>query len=165
MNRRINLPLEIVPARARHIGFLARHMRTVDRRECAAMMGRDPRGSLRHALAASTHAWTALVEGRPHAMFGLVIESALTGRGVPWFLGTDEVWRHPRALLAIGPQVLSTMHDSSPTLANLVSADNAPAIRLLQKWGFTVNQHTILVGGLAFRPFERVRLPSMQEKA
>jgi hypothetical protein len=86
--------LEIVPARARHIGFLARHMRAVDRRECAAMMGRDPRGSLRHALAASTQAWTALVEGRPHAMFGLVIESALTGRGVPWFLGTDEVWRH-----------------------------------------------------------------------
>lgn len=146
--------LAIVPATARHIGSLHRRLRAIDVRECAAM-GLSPRAALRRGLCASQGAWTATLDGRPEAMFGLVVECALTGRGVPWFLGSEAVWRQARALLRIGPQVLATFHDSSPILANLVCADNARAIRLLHKWGFTLDQDCILVGGSAFHRFER----------
>jgi hypothetical protein len=148
--------VQLVPAHARHVGFLARHMRAIDKAECRAM-GREPKAALRHGLIASTRCWTALVHGQPHAMFGVVVESALTGRGVPWFLGTNEVWRHGRTLLRLGPPILSAMHDSSAVLANLVSAGNSRAIRLLERWGFAVDDDTVPVGGMAFRRFARRR--------
>ncbi|NKJ43057.1 hypothetical protein [Novosphingobium sp. SG720] len=157
--------VEIVPAHARHVGFLARHMRAIDKAECRAM-GREPKAALRHGLIASTHCWTAMVAGRPHAMFGVVVESALAGRGVPWFLGTNEVWRHGRTLLRLGPPILAAMHDSSAVLANLVSTGNTRAIRLLERWGFTVDEDTMLVGDLAFRRFARRRpaLSTLQQE-
>ncbi len=157
--------LSIVPAGPRHIGFLARHMRAIDQAECRAM-GREPKAALRHGLIASRRCWTALVRGRPHAMFGVVVECALAGRGVPWFLGTNEVWRHGRALVRLGPAILAEMHDSSAVLANLVSADNARAIRLLERWGFTVEQDTVRVGNVAFRRFARQRptFPFLQQE-
>lgn len=155
----------IVPAQARHVGFLARHMRAIDQAECRAM-GREPKAALRHGLMASTRCWTALIAGRPHAMFGVVVESALAGRGVPWFLATDAVWRHARALLRLGPAILAEMHDSSPVLANLVSADNVRAIRLLERWGFAVDHDHVRVGELAFRRFSRHRpaLATLQQE-
>lgn len=146
--------LEIVPALPRHVGYLARHMREIDRTECRAM-GRDPKAALRTGIASSARAWTALLDGQPHAMFGVVIESILTGEAIPWFLGTDEVYRHGRALLAIGPQVLDTMHDSRLTLRNLVSAQNDQAIRLLKRWGFTVDEEEVGVRGVMFRRFSK----------
>jgi len=137
---------------------LATRLRAIDVAECAAM-GRDPAAALRHGLLASSQCWTALVDGRPEAMFGLVIESVVPSRGVPWFLGSEAVWREARALLVLGPQVLARLHDSSAVLANLVSADNTRAIRLLQRWGFAVAPETVTVGGLAFRRFAARRKP------
>jgi hypothetical protein len=167
MSAPVHFGIDIVPAHRRHIGFLARHMRAIDQAECRAM-GREPKAALRHGLLASSRCWTALVTGRPHAMFGVVVESALGGRGVPWFLGTEEVWRHARALLRLGPPILATMHDSSAVLANLVSAGNTRAIRLLERWGFAVDYDTVIVGDLAFRRFAHRRpalSPLQQENA
>lgn len=89
-------------------------------------------------------------------MFGVVEQNAMTGEAVPWFLGTDEVYRHGKALLSWGPGILSRMGDSRQRLSNLVSAHNRQAIRLLQRWGFTVDDKEIDVNGTAFRYFEKV---------
>jgi GNAT superfamily N-acetyltransferase len=147
------MTLQVVPAMYRHINRLARDMRDIDRAECEAM-GRTPKQALRHGILASTWARTALVDGEPHAMFGLVIENAMTGEGVPWFLGTDEVYHHGRALVGMGPEWLRRMGDSCSVLRNLVSADNARAIRLLRRWGFTVDPEHVRIGGMPFRRFE-----------
>lgn len=130
-------------------------MRSVDRMECEAM-GRTPKGALRFALANSSKAWTAMVDGQPEAMFGVVVESALTGEAVPWFLGTDEVYRHGRELVMWGPGMVSRLCDSSRRLANLVSAGNTSAIRLLKRWGFVVSEEAVNVRGVDFLPFEKV---------
>lgn len=146
--------IKIVPAELRHVGYLARHMRAIDAVECIAM-GRTPKQALRAGVLSSAKAWTALADGRPAAMFGVVIESALTGEGVPWFLGTDEVFRHPRLLLRWGLGFLDRMHDSRLRLRNLVSAENVQAIRLLKRWGFTVDQEEVDVRGVSFRRFSK----------
>lgn len=149
--------IQIVPARPVHVNRIANRMREIDQRECEAM-GRTPKQSLRAGIARSARAWTALVDGLPEAMFGVVIESALGGEAVPWFLGTDEVYRHGRALLMWGPGIIDRLHDSNFTLRNLVSSENRRAIRLLQAWGFEVSAEEQEIRGTMFRRF--VKEPS-----
>jgi len=144
--------VRIVPARPVHINRIANNMREIDRRECEAV-GRTGKTALRSALATSIQSWTALVDERPEAMFGVVITSAMGGEAVPWFLGTDEVYRHGRELLMWGPGMISRMTDSRMTLRNLVSAENGQAIRLLRKWGFTVEEDEREIGGVMFKVF------------
>jgi len=150
--------IEIVPARPRHVGTIAKRMRDIDRKECEAM-GHSPKMALRMGLWFSQNAWTALVDGKPEAMFGIMVTSALTGDGSPWFLGTDEVYKHGRALLTWGPSFVKIIRDSSPRASNLVSADNFKAIRLLEKWGFEVKPETEVRGGVQFRKFELCAIP------
>lgn len=145
----------LAPALFRHVARIGARMRESDRIECAAM-GRTPKQALRLGILTSDRAWTALVDGMPEAMFGVVVDSALTGEGTPWFLGSDEVYRHARELLRWGPGLVARLHDSSPHLSNLVSADNASAIRLLKRWGFTVEEETVDMRGVPFRRFEKV---------
>lgn len=119
-------------------------------------MGRSGKASLRLALDTSSKAWTALVDGKPEAMFGVVVEDLLSGIGTPWFLGTDEVYRHGRELLAWGPVFLSRL-SAGLTLSNCVSAKNKRAIRLLEHWGFEVSSEVLSCGGVEFRRFSRSR--------
>lgn len=129
-------------------------MREVDRAECEAF-GRSPKQALRFALSRSEIAWTALVNERPEAMFGVVVESLLGQDGRPWFLGTDEVYRHGKALLMWGPGLISRLHNSNLVLSNLVSTRNSRAIRLLEHWGFTVEREEQDIGGEKFRAFSK----------
>jgi len=147
--------VRLVPAQHKHIGRIARRMREIDAAECQAM-GRDPKNALRYSLASSAKAWTALVDDQPEAMFGVVVQSVLTGEGSPWFLGTDEVYRHGRELLMWGPGLIARLCDSTVTLRNLVSVDNTRAIRLLKRWGFQLGKEVITIAGVEFIPFEKV---------
>ena len=145
----------LVPAKSRHIGRIARRMRVADREECEAL-GRSPKQALRGALFTSSKAWTALVNGKPEAMFGVVVQSVLDNSAAPWFLGTEEVYRHGREMLMWGPGMISRLCDSRYRLSNLVSARNSRAIRLLKRWGFTVHEETVDVRGVPFLLFEKV---------
>jgi hypothetical protein len=131
-------------------------MRSADRVECAAL-GHSAKQALRAGLALSSPAWTALVDGRAEAMFGLVVTSALGGEGRPWMLGSDAVYAHPRAMLRRGPRFLSAMFASTPRLSNLVAADNIRAIRVLRRWGFTLDMETTMIGTIAFKLFHAER--------
>lgn len=145
----------VVPAQRRHINGIANRLRDIDREECAAM-GRSGKSALRIGHATSAQAWTALVDGRPEAMFGVVIEDLISGLGTPWFLGTAEVYRHARELLTWGPTFVAQISDSSRRLGNVVSAKNHSAIRLLERWGFSVDEGEVIVRGVAFRHFQKV---------
>lgn len=120
-------------------------------------MGHSPKKALRDGYLYSDMCWTGMVDGRPEAMFGAITTSAIEGRAVVWFLGTDEVYRHGRALLALGPRIIARLVDSSGWVGNLVSARNRQAIRLLGAWGFTVEEETQMIGGVAFRQFWMAR--------
>lgn len=149
------MAVEVVPARLVHVGPIASRMRAVDRVEAAAF-GNSPRAALRQGLIGG-EAWTALVDGRPEAMFGVVVGSVLSGECRPWMLGTDEIYRHGRELLRDGPAWVDRLFDSMPRARNLVSANNMQAIRLLRRWGFTVENDDVTVGGVMFRTFWKER--------
>lgn len=144
----------IRPASAGHIGRVAYKMREADVIECRAM-GHSPKQALRSALTASTMAWTAFVGGEPHAVFGLVITNALCGHGSPWMLGSEEIYRHPREMIRMGPRFLKLFSDSTPTMSGYCWAGNDRAIRLLRRWGFLVNREGVIVfAGVEMIPFE-----------
>ncbi|QNA85146.1 hypothetical protein G4G27_14930 [Sphingomonas sp. So64.6b] len=142
----------LVPARATHIGPIAHRLREHDRIECAAL-GHTPKQALRAGLTASSLCLTALVDGRPEAMFGLVVTNALYGEGRPWLLGTDIVYRQPRALLHHGPRAIGAMLDSTPRLSNLVACRNARAIRFLARMGFAFGKETVVHNQVEFIAF------------
>ncbi|WP_241527189.1 hypothetical protein [Sphingomonas turrisvirgatae] len=127
-------------------------MRQVDRMECAAF-GHGAKDALRRGLIESCEAWTAKIDDVPVAMFGCVTVSAIEGEGRPWFLGTDAVYRRGADMLRIGPVIIDKMLDSRRELRNLVASGNGRAIRLLERWGFTVEEGEQMIGGLAFREF------------
>lgn len=141
-----------MPASGAHVGPIATRMRAEDRLECEAH-GHTPKQALRAGLMTSADVWTAKVDGSAHAMFGLVVRSAIGGLGTPWFLGTNEVWRHPRLMMRAGLVIVDRWTDSTPTLENLVSAANHRAIRLLRYWGFDIGSELQMIGGHPFLTF------------
>jgi GNAT superfamily N-acetyltransferase len=154
MTGRNAVPFRLVPASAEHVSILAKRLRPIDRIECEAM-GRSAEEALRHGLFASARTWSALIGDEPHAMFGVVVESVASGHAIPWFLGSDQVARHARLLIARGPAILTAMHRHGSRLCNFVSSENRQAIRLLEHWGFTVEHELVVMRNVAFRRFIR----------
>lgn len=145
--------IEFVAASPAHIGTIANRMREIDAKECA-IMGRSPKRALRLSLRASVVAWTAKVDGKPEAMFGASSVSLLGGEGSPWLLMTDEALKHRRSLLTDARRYADVMQGMFPLLSNNVHADNAVAIRWLERLGFTVGP-VFDMAGHPMRPFER----------
>lgn len=131
-------------------------MREADRTECAAL-GRSPKEGLRIGLRMSLNPITALVDDKPEAMFGAVPVSMVGGRAIVWMLGTDEVYRHGRALMALGPKIVDDMLSTFRSLENVVSVDNSRAIRFLARMGFHVGGPVRDYGGVGFVPFRLSR--------
>lgn len=152
--------IEIVPARVTHIGPIATRMRAIDVLECS-VFGHTPKQALRLGLMGSTLAWTALVHGRPEAMFGASTISLLDGTGRPWMLMTDEAGRHHRALVRLGRIYTEALHRHYVQLHNWVHADNASSIRWLSRLGFGVGGVEV-VRGHPMRPFIRCATQSPQ---
>jgi len=146
--------IELVAASPAHVGRIATRMRAADVAEVEAF-GRTPKEALRLGLRGSSLAATVKVDGRPEAMLGVAPVSVIEGVGRPWMLGTDAVPRCARALLADGHAVIGEMRRRFRRLENWVSADNAPAIRLLRRWGFEVGAEAMTVSGVDFVLFWR----------
>jgi hypothetical protein len=145
--------IEIVPAKLTHVGPIANRMRSIDQLECR-IFGHSPREALRQGLLSATVAWTALVDGRPEAMFGASTVSLLDGTGRPWLLMTDEAERHQKALVRLGRIYTAAIHRHYVFLENWVHVDNAAAIRWLSRLGFAVGGVEV-VRGHPMRPFIR----------
>jgi len=145
----------LVPASLAHVGPIASRMREIDRLECRAF-GRSPKEGLRYSLRTSVDAMTSISpEGMPLAMFGVSSVNLLSGIGSPWFLGRDEVFEYPRDLLVYGRMMVGRWLETFEWLENVISIGNDRAIRLLKKWGASVETDgpTVTHGGTEFATF------------
>lgn len=144
--------IEIVPATVRHIGPIAHQMRAIDRLECQ-VFGHTPKQALRIGMTHSVQAATALLDGRPVAMFGVTPINLLAGHGRPWLLSTDAVIAQGVALCVGANRYLSAASRVFRQMDNWVAADNAAAIRWLMRLGFVLGD-TININGVAMCYFE-----------
>lgn len=150
--------IEIVPARSKHINYLAINMRAIDQLECR-IFGHSPKNALRTGFMASTVAWVALVDGKPEAMFGASTISLLDGTGRPWMLMTDEAEHHQKALVRLGRIYTEAIQRHYVQLENWVHVDNVAAIRWLSRLGFAVGGVEV-IRGHPMRPFIRCAILS-----
>lgn len=58
------------------------------------------------------------------------------GEGAVWMLGTDNLLKARRDLLAIAPRWIDFLHKVYPTLTNYVDERNEVAVRWLEAMGF-----------------------------
>lgn len=117
-------------------------------------MGFTPREALRNGLMGSAVVWTALVDGRPEAMFGAAPLSLAEGRGRVWMLGTDAIDRNPKAMVRLGRLYTAALHRHYPVLENSIPAHNNRVLRWLARLGFAIGPVDVY-NGVPYRSFVR----------
>lgn len=137
--------IEIVSARQTHIGPIAARIREIDRLECE-IAGGTPKDMMRVGLMNGEVAFTALVDGRPEAMFGVIPTCMVEGRGRVWMLMTDDAMTHRRAILRFGVIYTAALHRYYAVLENHVHARNDAAIRWLSRLGYAVGPVDVVKG-------------------
>lgn len=123
-----------------HVAFIAANLRAADRRELHRHAGLPPDLALSLELRLSSVAVTALVDGVPAAIFGVVTRSMLTRDGAVWMMTTPLVEKHPRAMLQAARQWLRLIGDGYERLFGFVDAEYLVAVRWLQRIGFVMDE-------------------------
>lgn len=131
--------VEIVAATKQHYKQLADiGLRAADVIECHAL-GYGPRKALKNGWKASRHCWAVLVGGKPIALFGAAEHPTDPNLGIPWMLGTDDLYDHPITFLKETKIYLGFLRRTFKRLANIVHAENEKSIRWLKWAGFTIS--------------------------
>lgn len=106
---------------------LVENMRREDYDE-SILFGIDPLQNVRFSIEASEVVYTLMAGETLLGVFGLGESSA----PVIWFLGTEAVKKHPKALVAIGYSFIEDMVKEHGYVVNYISLANRPAIRYIK---------------------------------
>jgi hypothetical protein len=148
--------IKIVPALKRHVKPVAARMRQPDVDELQAASGRTPKEALLYSIDHSEHSWTALIDGKPEAIFGVGILNVIGGVGAPWLLATDEVERNRRVFVRLSISFRNELLERYPVLRNFVDVRNTASIRWLRWMGAEFSE-PVLIRDHPFRMFEMRR--------
>lgn len=144
--------VEIRQARAADAAPVAANLRAADLAECLAAGVVDIERAIVDGVENSPLCWTALVDDRPAAVFGVRPWGAV---GVPWMLGTDDVITQRRAFIKLAPAYIAKMMQAYPRLMNHVHTENVQAVRWLRRAGFAIQDpHAHPATGAPFQVFE-----------
>ena len=153
---------QIVPAHAAHTGYIARHMRGIDRREVWAFHRHTPQEALDYSLAASQRgkgiAWTCLVDDRPAFMFGVAPDpfENMLDVGRAWLLATNDIYRIAKSFVQHSKFYVDEMQRRFDFLSNYVHCKNVVSQRWLKWCGFEIDAVPSMVDGEDFYYFCRV---------
>ena len=146
---------QIVPARPTHVGPLIAGMAD------EAIVGITHRGvarrELRKLVARCSETWTAVLDGRPLAMWGL-IAGTLETEGYVWFCVTEEARNHKRMMANASRAWLQDLLQGGMLHAvyGYILDGDARVARYAQFLGFTIDAPTDL-GGVMVRKIRMTR--------
>lgn len=140
----------IRPATIEDAFALAPRLRAADRAELEAQGYLDLDVILAESIAMSDEPLAFEVKGAVHAVFGC---APGPGHGIPWLLGSDQLFHYPKALLCLPLDYVPGWLKKYGVLANLVHQENTRSIRWLKRIGFTIEPAVALPGGALFHPF------------
>lgn len=130
--------ISIVPADQLHIPYLVENLRAEDRAELVTS-GLEPMWAFSTSIELSHEAWTALDDGEPIAMWGLLAESIIGSPvGYPWLLTTYGVERHRLRFIRENRRWLASVLTRYPRLEVGVDAKYQRALTWLRHLGFTI---------------------------
>lgn len=133
--------IQFVQVEEWHVAHIAEHMRAEDVAEVMAMGGYTPREALDHSLSQHGSTWTAMFDGEPAAIFGVIPVSILGGIAIAWLLGTDVLVKHWRAFAKRSRAVVAELHTRYPVLANAAHVNSNLSLRWLRWLGARVDIH------------------------
>ncbi|WP_019406189.1 hypothetical protein [Stutzerimonas stutzeri] len=136
------------PANIEDVFALAPRLRSADRVELAAQGYADVEIALAESIVLSEEVWAFDHGGQVHAVGGVVAAEC----GVPWMLGSDELFTHKKALMTVPLHYIPRWLERFGLLMNMVHAENHQSIRWLQRIGFTIHPAVPFGSGL-FHPF------------
>lgn len=145
----------IVPSVAGDVFELKDNLRTEDIAECQAC-GHTPTNALMQGYVWSVECYSAKVNGKTEAMFGVSTYEQPEGYGVVWYLGSDESFRHPVTLVKGGREYVEKWLEKFNVLYNAVDARNLRHIAWLKHIGFTFTESTD-VNGFEFLQFYKTK--------
>lgn len=141
----------MVKSEADDILELKDNLRREDIEECRAC-GHTPMESLMQGYAFSD-CYSAKKNGKTIAMFGVSSYKQPHGFGVVWFLGSDEVFKHPITLVKGGREYTDKwFKEGYKVLYNAVDKRNTKHINWLIHLGF-IFTNTVKVNGYDFLQF------------
>lgn len=129
----------MVTATLDHANELAGRVRQADVDEFAAQ-DMTPWEVLKEGLTVSTLAWAGLRDGRVVCIFGIATPSILSGEGVPWMVGSEELDHCAYAFLRRSRMVVGHMLTLCEHLENYVDSRNTRAVRWLRWLGFQIHE-------------------------
>lgn len=138
------------------IDTLLNDLRPADRDEVTAATGPDIHREITKAVCTSTIVFTAVLDGKPAAIFGVAPYAALAGIGSPWLVGTTRCDRAGRLILKYSRALMIITAREYPHLVNYVDARHVKSIRWLKWLGFTINDPAPY--GFENRPFHRFEM-------
>jgi hypothetical protein len=122
---------------------LAPRLRLADIEEVQAAGHPDMDVVLAESISTGSESWAFEVDGVVHAIMGVVDAKEF---GVPWMLGSDEIFKYRKALLTLPHAYLPRWLEQFGLLQNLVHSKNRRSIRWLQSLGFTLGPPVQLNG-------------------
>ena len=146
----MNKTVIITPSVANDVAELQDNLRAEDVAECQAC-GHTPAEALLMGFVTS-ECYSAKVNGKTEAMFGVSSFQQPKGYGVIWYLGSDESFKHPIALVKGGRKYVKQWLEKYDVLYNAVDARNERHIAWLKHIGFIFTD-SIDVNGYEFLNF------------
>lgn len=130
-------PYCIVPASPRHIRPMAAKLRAA---ACITLQafGYEPRRALHRIFLNSFYCRTALIDGKPVAMWG-VTGTLLGDVAYVWLVLSDDIASMPRSIVKEAKRELSAIMENYREIATTVLPDDAAAIRFAVYLGFHDN--------------------------
>lgn len=121
--------------------LLAPLLRADDKAEVWAAQGNSPQAALEQGLKTSILCYTAWLDEKPLAMFGVTPDQALMEEaginyGTIWFLGSDEATQDPKAFMRLSRTWLNKLKQHFDFLGNVVDERNKTHVRWIRAMGF-----------------------------
>ncbi|SHN66869.1 hypothetical protein [Desulfovibrio litoralis] len=133
--------IKVVTAKQAHLSFIAENMREADVLELKAFSGHTPIEALDLSLNRSLLSWVCLVDNKPAFIWGVAPSgSILSKAGIPWLLGTPDIYKARFSLLKESRTYVGLMKSTFETLENYVHSKNKFSIRWLRWSGFKIEK-------------------------
>lgn len=146
--------IEYRPASPEDAADLAPRLRAADTAEIVRLSGVTTRTALLTSVLRSTEAWSVVIDGQVEGMFGHATDP-LGRTAMIWALGSDLLPKHRFTLIKKMRRYLDEVQAEHGMLVNVIDDDNALAVELLRRLGFTFGAAMPAPGGGLARTFWR----------
>lgn len=115
---------------------VAENMREADKIEVFELNASTPMQALTQSANTSDITCVVRLNGEPVVILGVGSLSLATKRGIPWLLGTDEVYRNAPLFMHMTKKIFPVISRNYSYLTNVIHEDNKQSERWLKFMGF-----------------------------